>query len=452
MTIEGRIMTTTVRFAPSPTGRLHVGNIRAALTNFLFARKTGGKFLLRLDDTDTERSTEENARAILTDLAWLGLTHDLFDKQSARTASYEAAAEKLRAQGRLYPCYETSDELDRRRKRQLAQHKPPIYDRAALNLTPEQRAGFEAQGRKPHWRFKLSGKSVEFNDVIRGPVHIETASLSDPVLIREDGRFLYTLPSVVDDIDFKISHIIRGEDHVTNTGVQVEIFDALGAPIPVFAHFSMLIGAGGEALSKRLGSLSIEGLRDDGIEPQAINSLLAKLGTSDPVAARATLDDLVADFDLTKFSRAPAHFDPNDLKTLNHKLLHSMSFDAVSADLARLGVGGGAAFWDAVRDNIQVLNEARGWWRVVEGPIEPVIEDAGLTEGARALLPNAPFTDATWGEWTAAVSAKTGAKGKALFRPLRMALTGQPHGPEMKKLLPLIGPERAAKRLAGQAA
>ncbi len=445
-------MTTTVRFAPSPTGRLHVGNIRAALTNYLFARKTGGKFLLRLDDTDTERSTEENARAIQADLAWLGLKHDLFDKQSARTPSYEAAAEKLRVLGRLYPCYETADELDRRRKRQLAQHKPPVYDRAALNLTPEQRAEFDAKGRKPHWRFKLSGKSVEFNDLIRGPVHIETSSLSDPVLIREDGRFLYTLPSVVDDIDFKITHIIRGEDHVTNTGVQVEIFEALGAPIPVFAHFSMLIGAGGEALSKRLGSLSIEGLREEGIEPQAINSLLAKLGTSDPVVARATLDELVADFDLGKFSRAPAHFDPNDLKTLNHKLLHAMSFDAVSSDLARLGVGGGAPFWDAVRDNIQVLNEARGWWRVVEGPIEPVIEDAALAEGARALLPNAPFTDATWTEWTTAVSAKTGAKGKALFRPLRMALTGQPHGPEMKKLLPLIGPERAAKRLAGQAA
>lgn len=445
-------MTTTVRFAPSPTGKLHVGNIRAALTNFLFARKTGGKFLLRLDDTDTERSTEENAQGIYKDLAWLGLKHDLFAKQSERADAHNAAADKLRAQGRLYPCYETADELDRRRKRQLAQHKPPVYDRAALALTAEQRAEFEAKGRKPHWRFKLSGKSVEFADIIRGPVHIETASLSDPVLIREDGRFLYTLPSVVDDIDFKITHIIRGEDHVTNTGVQVEIFEALGAPVPQFAHFSMLVGAGGEALSKRLGSLAIEGLRDDGIEPQAINSLLAKLGTSDPVVARATLDELVTDFDLTKFSRAPAHFDPNDLKALNHKLLHGMSFDTVAADLQRLGVGGGAPFWEAVRDNIQLLNEARGWWNVVEGPLEPVIEDATLAEAARALLPAAPFTDATWTEWTTAVSAKTGAKGKALFRPLRLALTGQPHGPEMRKLLPLIGPERAAKRLAGQAA
>ena len=445
-------MTTVVRFAPSPTGKLHVGNIRAALTNYLFARKSGGKFLLRLDDTDTERSTEENAQGIYRDLGWLGLKHDLFAKQSERTAAYEAAADRLRAAGRLYPAYETAEELERRRKRQLAQHKPPIYDRAALALTAEQRAELEARGRKPHWRFKLSGKSVEFNDIIRGPVHIETASLSDPVLIREDGRFLYTLPSVVDDIDFKISHIIRGEDHVTNTGVQIEIFEALGAPVPTFAHFSMLVGAGGEALSKRLGSLAIEGMRDEGIEPMAINSLLAKLGTSDPVVPRATLAELVADFDLTKFSRAPAHFDPNDLKTLNHKLLHAMPFEAVAEDLKRLGVGGGAAFWNAIHDNIELLNEARSWWRVVDGPIEPVIEDMALAAAARDVLPAGPFTDDTWSAWTAAVSAKTGAKGKALFRPLRLALTGQPHGPEMRKLLPLIGPERAAKRLAGQAA
>ena len=445
-------MTITVRFAPSPTGKLHVGNIRAALTNYLFAAKSGGKFLLRLDDTDMERSTEAFAAGIYADLAWLGLKHDLFAKQSERASAHEAAAEKLRAMGRLYPCYETADELDRRRKRQLAQHKPPVYDRAALNLTAEQRNELESKGRRPHWRFKLSGKGVEFNDLVRGQVHIETASLSDPVLIREDGRFLYTLPSVVDDIDFKISHIIRGEDHVTNTGVQVEIFEALGAPIPVFAHFSMLIGAGGEALSKRIGSLAIEDFRNEGIEPQAINSLLAKLGTSDPIAPRATLDELVADFDLAKFSRAPAHFDPNDLKTLNHKLLHGMSFDAVAGDLSRLGVGGGAAFWEAVRDNIQLLNEARGWWRVVEGPLEPVIENAEFAEQARGLLPNGPFSETTWGEWTAAITAKTGAKGKALFMPLRLALTGQPHGPEMKKLLPLIGPERAAMRLSGQAA
>jgi glutamyl-tRNA synthetase len=445
-------MTTIVRFAPSPTGKLHVGNIRAALINFLFARKTGGKFLLRLDDTDTDRSTAAFAEAILHDLAWLGLEHDLFAKQSERTRSYDGAAQKLKSAGRLYPAYETPDELERKRKRQLAQHKPPVYDRAALALSPAQRAEFEAKGRKPHWRFKLDGRKVEWNDLIRGLGHIDTSSLSDPVLIREDGRYLYTLPSIVDDIDFNITHIIRGEDHVTNTGVQIEIFEALGAAPPAFAHYPMLVGPGGEALSKRLGSLSIESLREEGIEPQAINSLIAKLGTSDAVVPRATLAELVADFDLAKIGRAPAHFDANDLRALNHKLLHDMPFDVVASDLSRLGVPGGQEFWEAVRDNVQVLSEVRAWWRVVEGPLEPVIEDKALADSARALLPKGPFTDATWTEWTAAVSAKTGAKGKALFRPLRLALTGQPHGPEMRKLLPLIGPERAAKRLAGQAA
>lgn len=445
-------MTTIVRFAPSPTGKLHVGNIRAALTNYLFARKTGGKFLLRLDDTDTERSTEEFAKGIETDLAWLGLRHDLFAKQSERAAEHKAVAERLRAMGRLYPCYETADELDKRRKRQLSQHKPPVYDRAALMLTEEQRVELEAKGRRPHWRFKLSGKPVEFTDIIRGLVHIETESLSDPVLVREDGSFLYTLPSVVDDIDLKITHVIRGEDHVTNTGVQVELFEALGAPVPSFAHFSMLIGKGGEALSKRIGSLSIEEFRDGSVEPQALNSLLAKLGTSDPVVARGTLEELVADFDLSRFSRAPAHFDEAELKAINHKLLHVKPFATVASELQRLGVGGDAAFWETIRDNIQLLNEAQGWWRVVEGPLVPVIENVEFAEQARVLLPLGPFNEATWSEWTAAIGAKTGAKGKALFMPLRLALTGQPHGPEMKKLLPLIGSERAQKRLAGQAA
>ncbi len=445
-------MTNIVRFAPSPTGKLHVGNIRAALTNYLFARKSAGKFLLRLDDTDKERSTKEFAQGIYADLAWLGLKHDLFARQSERNAAYEVAAQKLRELGRIYPCYETADELDKRRKRQLAQHKPPVYDRAALALTPQQRGDLEAEGLRPHWRFRLSGRVVEFNDLIRGAVRIETESLSDPVLIREDGRFLYTLPSVVDDVEFAISHIIRGEDHVTNTGVQVEIFEALGAPVPAFAHFSMLVGAGGEGLSKRMGSLAIEDLRNEGVEPQAINSLLAKLGTSDPVVARPSLEELVGDFDLAKFSRAPAHFDPGELKVLNHRLLHGMPFDAVAGELSRLGIGGGAPFWETVRDNIQLLNEARQWWRVVTGPLEPVMENPEFTSQAGGLLPEGPFSEATWGEWTAVVSAKTGVKGKALFMPLRLALTGQPHGPEMKKLLPLIGPERAAKRLAGREA
>lgn len=444
--------TTVVRFAPSPTGRLHVGNIRAALTNWLFARKTGGKFLLRLDDTDAERSTEAFARGIEADLAWLGLRHDLFARQSDRAAAHDAAADRLRAMGRLYPCFETADELDRRRRRQLAQHKPPVYDRAALKLTEAQRAALMAEGRKPHWRFKLSGRTVAFTDVIRGDVRIDTSSVSDPVLVREDGRYLYTLPSVVDDIDFAVTHIIRGEDHVTNTGVQIEIFEALGAAVPVFAHFSMLVGAGGEALSKRLGSLSIEAFRDEGFEPQAINSLLAKLGTSDPVVARQTLDELVAEFDLSRFSRAPAHFDLAELRALNHKILHATPFETVADRLAALGVGGGAAFWEAVRDNVELIGDVVAWWNVVEGPLAPVVEDPAFLARAAELLPAEPFDGTSWGAWTAAITAGTGAKGKALFMPLRLALTGLAHGPEMKKLLPLIGPERARKRLSGQAA
>ncbi|MFN8948711.1 MAG: glutamate--tRNA ligase [Alphaproteobacteria bacterium] len=443
---------TVVRFAPSPTGKLHVGNIRAALTNWLFARKTGGKFLLRLDDTDAERSTEAFARGIEADLAWLGLRHDLFARQSDRAPAHDAAADRLRAMGRLYPCYETADELDRRRRRQLAQHKPPVYDRAALRLTDAQRASLEAEGRKPHWRFKLSGQTVTFTDVIRGEVHIDTSSLSDPVLIREDGRYLYTLPSVVDDIDFAVSRIIRGEDHVTNTGVQIEIFEALGAHVPVFAHFSMLVGAGGEALSKRIGSLSIESFRDEGFEPQAINSLLAKLGTSDPGVSRLTLDELVAEFDLSRVSRAPAHFDMAELRALNHKILHATPFEAVAGRLASLGVGGGGAFWEAVRDNVELIGDAVAWWNVVAGPLAPVVEDPAFLARAAALLPAGPFDGNSWGAWTAAVTADTGAKGKALFMPLRLALTGLAHGPEMKKLLPLIGPDRARKRLSGQTA
>ena len=444
-------MTVVVRIAPSPTGKLHVGNMRTSLVNWLFARKAGGKFVLRLDDTDTERSTEEFARGIETDITWLGLTYDFFAKQSDRTVVYEAAAEKLKAAGRLYPCYETADELDRRRKRQLAAHKPPIYDRAALNLTAAERAEFETKGRKPHWRFKLDGRQVEWSDLTRGPVHIDTTSLSDPVLIREDGRFLYTLPSIVDDIDFGITHIIRGEDHVTNTGVQIEIFEALGATLPVFAHLALLVGAGGEGLSKRTGALSVADLREEGIEAMAINSLLTKIGTSDPVVPRASLDELIADFEMSHIGRAPAHFDPAELRALNHKLLHATPYEKVAARLIELGVPGGVAFWDAVRDNIVVLSDARIWWDVVAGEIEPVIEDAAFAAEARSLLPAGPFSEETWQEWSAAVSKKAGVKGKALYMPLRLALTGQPHGPEMRKLLPLIGPERAARRLSGQA-
>ena len=438
---------TLVRFAPSPTGLLHVGNARTAVVNWLFARKTGGKFFLRIDDTDTERSKPEYEAAIVEDLDWLGLGHDLFARQVERADAHRTAAEKLKASGRLYPAYETADELDRRRKRQVAMRKPPVYDRAALNLSAADRARLEAEGRKPHWRFKLSQSKVKWRDLIRGEVEIDTAHLSDPVLIREDGRFLYTLPSVADDVDFAVTHIVRGEDHVTNTAAQIEIFEALGARVPEFAHFPLLIGAGGEALSKRIGSLSLREVREDGIEPLALASYLAKTGTSDAIELRPSLDVLAAEFDFARIGRAPAHFDPKELEGLNAKLLHGLAYEAVAARLAAMGVPGGAAFWDAVKPNLTRLSEAKDLATLVTGPVEPVIEDAAFTASAAELLPPEPWDENTWTAWTKAVGAATGAKGRALFHPLRLALTGREHGPELKKLLPLIGRAETLARL-----
>jgi glutamyl-tRNA synthetase len=438
---------TLVRFAPSPTGLLHVGNARTALVNWLFAHKTGGKFFLRIDDTDTERSKPEYEAAIIEDLGWLGLTHDLFARQVERAAAHQDAAEKLKRGGRLYPAYETADELDRRRKRQIAMKKPPVYDRAALNLSAADRAKLEAEGRRPHWRFKLSQAKVKWRDLIRGEVEIDTAHLSDPVLIREDGRFLYTLPSVADDVDFAVSHIVRGEDHVTNTAAQIEIFEALGAPMPEFAHFPLLIGAGGEALSKRIGSLSLRELRESGIEPLALASYLAKTGTSDAIELRPSLEALAAEFDFARIGRAPAHFDPRELEGLNAKLLHGLAYDAVAARLAAMGVPGGAAFWEAVKPNLTRLSDAKDLASLVTGPVQPVIEDADFVASAAELLPPEPWDENSWGEWTKAVGAATGAKGRALFHPLRLALTGREHGPELKKLLPLIGRAGALARL-----
>ena len=445
-------MTTTVRFAPSPTGLLHVGNARTALLNFLFVRKEGGKFLLRIDDTDAERSKPEYEAGIVEDLKWLGIAHDLFARQSERADAHRVAAEKLKTSGRLYPCYETALELDRRRQRQIAAGRPPVYDRAALNLSDEDRAKLEAQGRKPHWRFKLSQSKVKWRDLIRGEVEIDTAHLSDPVLIREDGRFLYTLPSVVDDVDFSISHIMRGEDHVTNTAVQIEIFDALGAAVPAFAHHPLLIGAGGEALSKRLGSLSLKLLREDGIEPLAADSYLAKTGTSDAIAPHASLDELVADFAIEKIGRAPAHFDVAELSNLNAKLLHALPFEVVAARLASAGVDGGAPFWEAVKPNLARFSDVGVLWTLVKGPVAPVIEDAAFIAKAAGLLPPEPWDETTWNAWTKAVSAAAGVKGRDLYHPLRLALTGREHGPELKKLLPLIGRARALARLNGETA
>lgn len=448
-------MTVAVRFAPSPTGRLHVGNLRLALVNWLFARRHGGTFLLRMDDTDVERSREEFAKGIEADLAWMGLDWDRFARQSDRLTRYEEAAAALRAAGRLYPCYETPEELSLKRASLVSQGRPPIYDRAALKLSDDDKARLEAQGRKPHWRFLLAHEPVEWVDGVRGPQRFLGRDLTDPVLIREDGYPLYTLSSVVDDADLGITDVIRGEDHVTNTAVQAQIFQALGAEVPRFAHLPLLTDAAGQGLSKRLGSLSIGSLRDDeGVESLALASLLAKLGTSDPVEARASLEELVAEFDISKVSRATARFDPEDLYRLNAKTLHVLPFAAVRGRLEAMGMTGveEEAFWLTVRPNLTKLEDAREWWQVTHAPVTPVAEDAELLAAASGLLPAEPWDETTWGAWTAAVRDATGRKGKALFHPLRLALTARDKGPELKNLLPLIGRERALARLAGRTA
>jgi glutamyl-tRNA synthetase len=443
-------MRVVVRFAPSPTGLLHVGNARTATLNFLFARKMGGTFWLRIDDTDAARSTAEFEQAIHDDLGWLGLVPDQAVRQSMHGAAYGAAFETLRASGHIYPAYETEAELGRQRSQLAARKLPPVYNRASLD--PANKAKWESEGRKPHWRFKLSHKKIAWTDLIRGPVEIDTATMSDPVLVREDGAFLYTLPSVADDIAMGITHVVRGEDHVTNTAAQIEIFQALGAAPPIFAHHPLLVGAGGEALSKRLGSLSLRQLREEGIEPPALASYLAKIGTSDAVVPHLSLEALAAECDFAHIGRAPAHFDPAELWALNAKLLHSTPFASVAARLTALGVGGGETFWEAARPNLTRLSDAVDLWKLVSGPVTPVIEDGALMARAAALLPPEPWDLETWSAWTKAITAQTGAKGRALFHPLRLALTGIEHGPELKKLLPLMGRAKALARLKGETA
>ncbi len=445
-------MSVTVRFAPSPTGFLHVGNVRAALMNWLFARQQGGTFVLRLDDTDLERSTEEYANAIKTDLQWLGLNFDKVYKQSERFTSYDAAVEKLKSDGRLYACYETGDELDRKRKLQMARRLPPVYDREALNLTDEQKAAYEAEGRKPHWRFKLETPArVEFTDLIRGKVSIDMESVSDPILIRGDGSYLYTLPSVVDDIDMGISHVVRGEDHVTNSAVQVQIFEALGGSAPEFAHFSLLTALDGDGLSKRKGSLSIGALRDEeNIEAMAIISLLARLGTSESIEPVLDMAPLIDGFDFGKFARKAAKFDTKELERLNAFIVHHMPFDVAKQRLQLDGLD--EAFWTTVQPNLTKLSDVHDWYNIVKGPVKPVIDDVDFIAKAASLFPEGEVTTDTWGQWTSIVKEETGAKGKNLFMPLRLVLTGQSHGPELKPLLPLIGGDRIRARLKGEEA
>src|SRR5690606_20061729 len=399
-------MSVKVRFAPSPTGKLHVGNVRTALVNWLFAKGQGGSFVLRIDDTDLARSTQEYEDGIEADLTWLGLVWDERYNQSKRFDRYEEAAARLKASGRLYPCYDTSEELDRRRKVQLSRGLPPIYDRAALELTDAEKAAYEAEGRRPHWRFKLDGKRVAWEDLARGHAEVDTASMSDPVLIREDGLYLYTLPSVVDDLDMRITHVIRGEDHVTNTGAQIEIFEALiregwGGPVPGFAHMPLLVGADGAALSKRLGSLSIGEMRDMGYEPIAIVSHLGRIGTSDPLEVAESVQALGAAFAFSKMGRAPARYDTADLDRLNAQALHAMSYDQARPRLAEMDCDLGEAFWTVVRANLDRFADVATWAAVVRGPVTPIIEDAGFLAQAAALLPQ-DIDETAWSRWTEA--------------------------------------------------
>jgi glutamyl-tRNA synthetase len=436
-----------VRFAPSPTGWLHVGNARIALANALFARRHGGKFLLRLDDTDAERSRPEYERGIEQDLAWLGISWDETFRQSDRSTLYEEAANRLRASGRLYPCFESEDELRFKRDLRLKRGLAPVYDRHMLKLTPEQRAQAEAGGKTPYWRFKLSDGVSTWTDLVLGRREVKLPAVSDPVLIRADGTFLYTFTSVVDDIESAVTHIIRGEDHVTNTGVQIDLMSALGAnpSRSTFAHLPLLVDTDGGKLSKRLEGLSLRSLRQDGMEATALVAYLARLGTSDSPEP-LTLEELAKGFDPSRISRASPRFDMRQLLALNRRVLHAATFEQVRA---RLPEGATETFWNAVRGNLDLLSEARHWWDVVAGDITPpVIEsEAGFFQAALDALPEAPWTAETWAAWTLQVKEATGRKGKTLFQPLRLALTGEEHGPELATLLPLIGRARAVARL-----
>ena len=433
---------TTTRFAPSPTGYLHIGNFRAALMNYLLSRKLGGTFILRIDDTDAERSKEEYVEATKEDLTWLGLTWDRIERQSDRLARYDAAADRLREMGLLYECFETPMELDLKRKKQLNMGKPPVYDRAALALSASEKDALRAERGQGHWRFKLSHARIDWSDGILGDISIDAASVSDPVLIRGDGQYLYTLASVVDDVEMGITHVVRGSDHVTNTATQIQMMDALGGTVPTFAHHSLLTGPQGEGLSKRLGTLSLRDMRKEGIVPEALISLMARLGSSQPVELQSDLAAVAEGFDLSHFGSAPTKFDKDDLFPLTARYLQSLPLEAVAHAVVDAGVpeGRADAFWTVVRDNITTLNDLSSWWTLCSEGAEPVIsaEDKDFVTEALALLPEGPFSADTWSNWTQAVKEATGRKGKSLFMPLRLALTGQAHGPDMSTLLPLL--------------
>ena len=431
----------TTRFAPSPTGYMHIGNLRTALFNYLISRKSGGTFILRIDDTDPERSKQEYVDGIKQDLEWLGLHWDRVEHQSDRFDRYAEVADQLRDMGKFYECFETPVELDLKRKKQLNMSKPPVYDRSGLALTEAERDELRSK-RAGHWRFMLDQNRIEWADGILGDLSIDAASVSDPVLIRGDGQVLYTLASICDDTDMGVTHVVRGSDHVTNTATQIQMIRAIGGTVPKFAHHSLLTGPKGEGLSKRLGSLALRDIRESGVQPMALLSHLARLGSSDPVELCGSIDEIVAGFDLKKFGSAPTKFDKADLYPLTAKYLQNLDLSAVLGKISAMGVPTDEAetFWNAVRGNILTLKDLDGWWGLIQKGADPKIddEDQEFVSRAIALLPDRPFDNQTWSTWTQEVKVATGRKGKSLFMPLRKALTGMSHGPDMGTLLPLL--------------
>jgi glutamyl-tRNA synthetase len=444
-----------LRFAPSPTGHLHVGNARTLILNWLYAKKHGADFILRFDDTDPERSRDEYAEQIKVDMAWLGLVYSQAYKQSDRLTLYLEAAEQLKQSGRLYPCYETKQELDFKRKRQLSQGRPPIYDRAALKLTAEDIAHFEAEGRVPHWRFKLNAGEIAWDDLAHGALSFQGANLSDPILIRENGAPVFTLSGVVDDIDLKITHIVRGDDHISNTAIQIQIIEALGCDPRAFhfAHLPLMTGAQGEGFSKRLGSLSLKQLHAEGYEPLALLNYLGRLGNSKEYELAFSLEELAQTFDLQEYGRSSPKFSLEDLGRVNAKVLQALSFDSIKGRLEQEGYPDVAPeFWEMVKGNLNKLQDLRLYTQICFAEVIPVITDEAYLQIACEALPSEPWSEATWKQWTTVLKESTDRKGKDLFMPLRQALTGEDHGPEMHKLLPFIGYEKAIKRLSGRRA
>ncbi len=433
---------TTTRFAPSPTGWMHIGNLRAALMNFCIARQQGGTFILRIDDTDEERSKQEYVDGIMDALDWLGITHDRVEYQSKRLERYTEAKNKLIEMGRLYECFETPTELDLKRKKQLNMGKPPVYDRSALDLSDADKDRLREERGGSHWRFKLDLERIEWTDGILGDLSIDAASVSDPVLIKDSGQFLYTLASVVDDVEMGITNVVRGSDHVTNTATQIQMIRALGGTVPEFAHHSLLTGPQGEALSKRLGTLSLKDLKAKGIEPMAIMSLMARLGSSDPVELRDTVQEIIDGFDVGKFGAAPTKFDTADLEPLTARINGAKPFDAVKEQVLALGVPDHLAetFWNVVRENITFMSDMAGWWELFRDGAPALVadEDKEMIETALGLIGEPPYSAEAWGEWTAAVKEATGRKGKGLFMPLRKAVTGRERGPDMGNVMQLM--------------